>query len=414
MERLNLVYLTSILNRPVIDELDDNVGILKDIYVNGSQGYPKVIGYKVDKSGDIYNYEFKDIEFYEDTHGVVHVEVRGVRDIIPQRFGYQLNKDILAQNVRDSVGKIAFKAQDICLAQLEDGMKVLGVSQRVHKTKKSSFLGFLRPAGKPREDSLILWDDLEGIKGKESVSGVSHYKELAMLHPADLAEVMEEVENHYRTRVFEALDEEIAADALEEMKDTGVQAGILSTITETKAQEILEIIPNDEIAEILEAMDEEARERIMAKLITDDAREVKEIMGYPDEEAGSFMAKEFLTFLDSITVKDAREIVRDLSDEFDADEMYYIFVTDHDGILQGFISISDLVQQEDDCQLRDIMETHVEEINISDRAETAVDLAIKYELLQIPVVDDDFKLVGVINIHDIIDDFLAPLWKRKN
>ena len=60
------------------------------------------------------------------------------------------------------------------------------------------------------------------------------------------------------------------------------------------------------------------------------------------------------------------------------------------------------------------MNTHVEEVNAKDHAETAVDLAIKYELLQIPVVDDDNKLVGVINIHDLIDEFLEPLWKKKN
>ena len=105
MERLNLIYLSSILNRPIQDETDDTVGILKDIYINRGQGYPKAIGYKVDKAGDIYNYEFKDIEFYEDSHGKVSIEVRGVRDIIPQSFSFLISKDILDKEVLDINGK---------------------------------------------------------------------------------------------------------------------------------------------------------------------------------------------------------------------------------------------------------------------------------------------------------------------
>lgn len=423
MERLNLIYLSSILNRPIKDEMDDTVGILKDIYVNRGQGYPKAIGYKVDKSGDIYNYEFKDIEFYEDSRGSVTIEVRGVRDIMPQSFSFLISKDILDKEVVDANGKRSFKVFDVRLAQLDDGLRLLAIDKSRNGWARRRGLGTVmkgwnKISGHKTSDSLILWDDVDTLKESSQVKDKIRlnvpYQELSTLHPADLADVLEEVESHYRNLVFDTLDDELAADTLEEIEAPGVQAEILSAMSETKAQEILEMIPNDEIAEILEEMDDETKAKILSNLVYDDATQVQEILSYPDEEAGSIMAKEFLSFVDAITVKDAREIIRELSDEYDSDEMYYIFVTDQNGELTGFISMSDLIQNPDEAMLRDFMNTRVEEVNATDHAETAVDLAIKYELLQIPVVDDENKLVGVINIHDVIDEFLAPLWKRKN
>lgn len=423
MERLNLIYFSSILNRPIKDEMDDTVGILKDIYINQGQGYPKAIGYKIDKSGDIYNYEFRDIEFYEDSRGAVSIEVRGAKDIMPQSFSFLIVKDILDKEVIDVNGKRSFKVNDVRMAQLDDGLRLLAIDKSRNGWARRRGIGGLmntwnRLSGQKTSDSLILWDDIQSLKESKTVKDALKlavpYQELSTLHPADLADVLEEVESHYRNLVFETLDEELAADTLEEIEAPGVQAEILAAMSETKAQEILEMIPNDEIAEILEEMDDEAKAKLLSNLVYDDATEVQEILSYPDEEAGSLMAKEFLSFLDDLSVKEARDIIRELSDEYDSDEMYYIFVTDHSGELQGFISMSDLIQNPDEALLRDIMNTRVEEVNATDHAETAVDLAIKYELLQIPVVDDDNKLVGVINIHDVIDEYLAPLWKRKN
>lgn len=422
MERLNLIYFSSILNKVIRDETSDPVGILKDIYIHRGDGYPKAIGYKVDKSGDIYNYEFKDIEFYEDSKGRISIEVRGVRDIIPQSFSFLISKDILDKEVIDVNGRRSFKVYDVRLAQLDDGIRLLAVDKsRNGWARRKGMEGVMRSwnrlSGKRTSDSLILWDDVDSLKETGETSALKldvPYQQLSTLHPADLADVLEEVESHYRNLVFDTLDDELAADTLEEIEAPGVQAEILSAMSDTKAQEILEMIPNDEIAEILEEMDEESKAKILSSLVYDDANDVKEIMSYANEEAGSIMAKEFLSFQETIQIKDAREIIRDLSDEYDSDEMYYIFVTDLSGELKGFISISDIIQNPDDTLLRDIMNTRVEEVNAKDHAETAVDLAIKYELLQIPVVDDDNKLVGVINIHDVIDEFLAPLWKKKN
>lgn len=417
MERLNVLFLSSIMNREIRDENDDVVGILKDIYVNRGSGYPKVIGYMVDKGGDIYNYEFREIEFYEDNNEKVFIEVKGVRDIIPQSFSFRIVKDLLDRNVFDSTGEASFRVYDIRLAQFDDGLHLIAVSKSRNGLARRKGLAFNiidRLSRKRSQDKLILWDDVRSLhedKGKELKIDVP-YKELSTLHPADLADILEGVESSYRSKVIESLDDELAADTIEEMEEPEIKAEIISGLSELKVQELLDIIPNDEIAGIIDELDEETKEKIMSSLEVEDADEVKELLSYEDEDAGSIMAKDFLSFIDRMTVKEAKEIIKDLDDEYDPEDIYYIFVTDPQGILKGFVSLSDLLQNENEASLESIMNTRIEDIHVNEHAATAVDLAIKYNLLMIPVTDDDNKLLGVINIHDILDEFLAPLWKK--
>lgn len=421
MERLNVLYYSSIFNREIKDELDDTIGVLKDIYINKGLGYPKAIGYVVEKNNDLFNYEFKSIEFYEDNEGKVFIEVKGVRDIIPNTYSFKISKDIIGKEVIDSGGKASFTVYDVKLGLLDDGLRILAVDKSrnawARTSKFSKLINFWDSMTKQKTpESLIMWDDVESLHGSKEYGNHLKinvpYKELSTLHPADIADVLEEVESSYRSKVFEVLDDELGADILEEIEEPGIQAQILSSISEEKAQEILDNIPNDEIAEILEEMDDVTREKILSNLEFEDVTEVNELLSYEDEVAGSIMAKDFLSFTDNISVEDAIDIIRDLGDEYDAEDMYYVFVTDRSGELKGFISMSDLIQNKGDSILSEIMNPHIEDINVNDHSATAVDLAIKYELLQIPVVDDDRKLLGVINIHDIVDEFLAPLWKK--
>lgn len=421
MERLNVLYYSSIFNREIKDELDDTIGVLKDIYVNKGLGYPKAIGYVVEKNNESFNYEFKSIEFYEDNDGKVFIEVKGVRDIIPNTYSFKISKDIIGKEVIDSAGKASFTVYDVKLGLLDDGLRILAVDKSrnawARTSKFSKLINFWDSMTRQKSpESLIMWDDVESLHGSKEYGNHLKinvpYKELSTLHPADIADVLEEVESGYRSKVFEVLDDELGADILEEIEEPGIQAQILSSISEEKAQEILDNIPNDEIAEILEEMDDVTREKILSNLEFEDVTEVNELLSYEDEVAGSIMAKDFLSFTDNISVGDAIDIIRDLGDEYDAEDMYYVFVTDISGELKGFISMSDLIQNKGDSILNEVMNPHIEDINVNDHSSTAVDLAIKYELLQIPVVDDDRKLLGVINIHDIVDEFLAPLWKK--
>lgn len=422
MERLNVVNFSSILNKQIIDEDNVVIGTLKDIYFTDKDGnYPKAIGYKVNKNGDTYNYEFKEINFYEDNRGNVSIEIRDARVIMANSYSFKVATDIIDKEVKDINGEKSFKIYDVRLALFDDVLRIIaldkskaGLARRNGLSRMYKF--FNKNANKKAQAPLILWDDISSIELKKNGNLAVNvpYHDLSTLHPADLAEILEEVDTKYSKKVFESLDEEYAADILEEFEEAEVQAEIISSMNVDKAQEVLELMANEEIAEILEELDEEKKDEIMSNLEQDDADDVNELMSYEDEEIGSIMSKDYLSFPHDITVKEVIDTIREMEDDFDFDEMYYVFVTDLNGTLEGYVPFGELVRHKNEEVLQDIMDTHLEDVEANEHAETAVDLAIKYELLQIPVVDEDDVLIGVVNIHDVIDEFLAPLWKKKN
>ncbi|PWX61584.1 hypothetical protein CYK85_12270, partial [Clostridium perfringens] len=236
------------------------------------------------------------------------------------------------------------------------------------------------------------------------------YKKLQKLHPADLADILEELDAINRKKVFDSLDEDLAADTLEEIEPE-VQSSIIKGLSHSKTAELFENIPNDEIADIIDELDEEEREKVLIALENEDAEEVKELMGYSDESVGSIMNKDFISFNLDLTVKETIELLREL----DADEevMYYVYITDEEDRLNGVVTLRDLIMNEENKRLKEIMHTSSISVNIDSTIEDAIEKSTKYDLISIPVVDYEEKLVGMVLIHDIVDELIPNNLKRK-
>ncbi|MDU1686550.1 MAG: CBS domain-containing protein, partial [Clostridium perfringens] len=143
----------------------------------------------------------------------------------------------------------------------------------------------------------------------------------------------------------------------------------------------------------------------------EDAEEVKELMGYSDESVGSIMNKDFISFNLDLTVKETIELLREL----DADEevMYYVYITDEEDRLNGVVTLRDLIMNEENKRLKEIMHTSSISVNIDSTIEDAIEKSTKYDLISIPVVDYEEKLVGMVLIHDIVDELIPNNLKRK-
>lgn len=171
-------------------------------------------------------------------------------------------------------------------------------------------------------------------------------------------------------------------------------------------------MPTDEIADLLDDLDEEEREKILVNLEKEDADEVKELLQYEDETIGSIMSKEFISVNLNITVGDTIEILKEMKP--DEEVMYYIYITDEEEHLQGVVPIRDLIICDTDKKIKEIMDETVSHVSHDDEINEVVEIIAKYSLNSVPVVDEEDKLVGIVIIHDLIDEFLYPLWKKKN
>lgn len=415
MEKICEFYLSKVLNQNVYDELEDNIGKLYDIYVTTDKGYPRVIGYKIKKGREIFNYEFRNIEILKEGKALT-LRVRGVKDIIPRKFSYLLSKNLLNKQIVDVNGKKVVKVNDLIMNKIGGEIRVVSVESGIiaasRKYKLDGIIkNFYNILGKNPRESTITWESVQSLEMVEdSLKLTEPYGKLTKLHPADLADILEGLDTEARNKVFESLDKDLAADTLEVLQPE-IQVDILSTINNMRAQEILEKMPKDEIADILDEMREIDAEKILLNFNKDDEEEIRNLMNYEDEVVGSIMNKDFISFNVNITALETIEILRELKPEDEV--MHYIYIMDEDKKLKGFISLRNLVLSNPQQKLQEIMDDKVIKIKDCQEIEDAVELALKYDLISLPVVDQDEKLCGIVIMNDIIEELLSPRWKRK-
>lgn len=415
MEKLFSFFLSKFLYRKVYDEFGDSIGKLHDIYVTTEEGYPRVIGYKIKKDGEMLNYEFKNIGFFEND-GKILIKCSGAREIMLRKYSYLLSKHLLDKQIVDINGKKLVRVNDLRLAEIageirviavDTGVVALGRRLGIENTMKKLYKTFK----KSQEDSLIMWDNVESLEMVNDNLKLSiPYMKLSKLHPADLADILEDMDINYRNRVFESLDENLAADTLEEI-DPEIQADILASLSQSKRMEVLDNMPNDEIADILDDVDEETAERILLNMEKEDAEEVRSLLKYTEENVGSFMNKDFISFNINISAVETIELLREIQPEEEV--VHYIYIVDENEKLQGVISLRDLIMASSDKKLREIMNDDITSVKDSDDVEEAIEMAVKYDLLSLPVVDSEDRLCGIMIMNDIVEEILIPSWRRR-
>lgn len=416
MKRVTNFFLSSVLYKKVFDEYGDSIGKLWDIYVTTEDGYPRAIGYKIKKDGEIFNHEFRHIEFYEDEKGAV-IKVKDAKEIIPRSFSYLLSKHLLDKQIVDINGKKLVRVNDLRMGEIAGELRVLAVDTGVLALGRRAGVeglvkGFFRLMNKEVNDSLIMWESVESLEMVNDNLKLSvPFQKLSKLHPADLADILEEMDEDYRNKVFESLDDNLAADTLEEIEPE-IQRDLIESISESKVAEVLESMPNDEIADILEEVDAETAEKLLMNMEKEDAEEVRVLMKYEDETVGSIMNKDFIAFNVNISAQETIELLRELKP--DDEVAYYIYIVGEEEKLQGVVSLRDLVVASPESKLKDIMDQTVIKIKDDGSIDESIELAVKYDLLSLPVVDSEEKLCGIVIMTDIIDEVFVPNWRRRS
>lgn len=415
MKKLVGFFLSKVLYKKIYDQFNEPIGKLQDIYVVTDNGMPRAIGYKIKKDGEIINCEFKHIAFYEDDDKIIIIG-EGVREIMLQEYSYLLSKHLLDRQIVDINGKKLVRVNDLRMAEIAGEYRVVAVDTGVlalgrRLGMEAAVKKWYKLFDKRPSDSLIVWDNVESLEMVNNNLKLSvPYKKLSKLHPADLADILEDMDINYRKRVFESLDQNLAADILEEI-EPDIQADILENLSQSKRDEVLDSMPNDEIADILDEVDKETAEKILLNMEKEDADEVRTLMEYEEETVGSIMNKDFISFNINITVQETMELLRETNPE---DEVsHYIYIIDEQERLQGVVSLKSLIMSKPEDKLKEIMINDLVKINDKENIDEAIELCVKYDLLSLPVVDEYEKLCGVVIMSDIVGEILVPAWRKR-
>jgi CBS domain-containing protein len=227
---------------------------------------------------------------------------------------------------------------------------------------------------------------------------------LATLHPADLAEIMEDLGRDQRTVLFERLDVETAADALEETSSE-LAAQVLEEVTPEKAADILEEMAPDEAADVLSDLPGETRQEVLAAMERPEAREVEALLAYPHDSAGGLMTPDRIQLLPEQTVADAVVELRRRAEDLPL--VYELFVVDGAGRLLGYLTLRDLLLHDAGTPVKDVMRDLPATVLVHEQLRDVAAAAAKYNLITVPVTDAQGTLHGMVTVDDILSEVLG-------
>jgi Mg2+ transporter MgtE len=284
-----------------------------------------------------------------------------------------------------------------------------------------SLQGFLRRLmpkgfyGSDRPVEVIDWADVGYLATDTTTVTVqlkSSKDKLSRLHPVEIAQLAETLSPIHRTGIVESLDNEVAADTLEEMS-TEAQARILEDMDQERAADILEEMSPDDAVDVLGELSDEKAEELFNLMEEDEKADVAELMPYEHDTAGGLMTTEFIVFPKHLTVGQAIARLREMAET--PNMIYYLYIVEEENSwkLAGLISLRSLILADPTRTLADVMRHEFRFAHPSDSAEEVAQTISEYNLLALPVVDDDGDIAGIVTVDDAMEILLPKNLQRR-
>jgi Mg/Co/Ni transporter MgtE len=321
-----------------------------------------------------------------------------------------LKESILDKQIVDITGRKLVRVNDIRMVVIPTGAYVVAVDVGTEGLLRR--IGIDRPIRNLLQlfkgkipSKFILWDDVETVDlNTLSIQLSKTRSKLDTLHPSDLADIIEELGRNSKTSLFSSLDEETAADVLEEL-EVKEQVHIIESLPVAKAADVLEKMPANEAADLMDYLEDDKAEQILHEMEPEASEEVRDLLEYPDSTVGSLMTTDVLTFKGEQTIAEVLDYIK--TEQPEMESLYTLFVTDDQNILEGTITMRDLLIADPQVKLNEVMNDHIEQVNDYDRLDSLSEIVSKYNLLAVPVTNDNNELEGMVVVDDIIDDLLG-------
>ena len=244
-------------------------------------------------------------------------------------------------------------------------------------------------------------NQLKTMKELMDVRDFRRLKEcLVQLQEADIAEFMEELAGEKTVMVFRMLPKELATDVFAFLP-AEKQQEIIDSITDAELQTVIEDLFVDDAVDMLEEFPANVVKRVLGNAKPDTRKQINLFLQYPENSAGSIMTAEYMGLKKNMTVKEAFAYIR--RNGVDKETIYTCYVMDHKRMLEGVVTVKELLMNPYEARLEDIMDSHVIKAVTTEDQEQVAEKFTKYDLLSLPVVDGENRLVGIVTVDDIVD-----------
>ncbi len=347
----------------------------------------------------------------------LNVGEKALEEYRPNEAWLAVQKDLLDQQIIDTNGRKVVRVNDLDMTEHRtNGSVELRVSQAdVGLTGAVGRLlqGVASPSvirgiqGK-LPSSTIRWefvnliepDPLRRIKLR-----VSHQK-LANIHPADLADILEDLSTEERQSIIDSLDDETAAETLAEL-DHKLRDQIVEKLDPEKAADIIEEMQPDQAADLLAALPPETSKELLAEMPHEEARDVRELLKFEENTAGGIMNTHFVSVGESASREEVIEWIR--SNDVDAEQLDAVFLVDMDAKFSGVVVVGRLLLAQSGQSLASIRSEPVVSIKPYENEKEVFELFDKYNLRILAVVDDRGSPIGAITVDDVVTRLVAKV-----
>ncbi len=411
-----MLYLSQLIGRPVRDTRDEPMGKVADLIVAVGERYPPVTGLVVATDRREIFLHWAAVATMDATGARLSTSTLDIAKFQQRPNEIRLKVDLMDKQIVDIDGRRVVRVNDLSLDSIEGSLRLVAVDVgAAGMLRRLGFEGPFRTLARnlrlPLQERFIDWEDVDPVESSiASVKLRVPHARLAELHPADLATIIDQLVPRDRAGVLASLDDEAVADAMEEM-EPHTQVEVLEDLEPERAADILEEMSPDDAADLVADLSDTSRGEILALMEKEEADEVQGLLGYPEDSAGGIMTTEFIAIPESLTASQTIDRLREL--EPDAETIYYVYVTDEEGRLVGVLSLRDLIVARPDAPIREVMYDEPVAVGLLAGQDEVARVVARYNLLAVPVVDDEGRLEGIVTVDDAIDTVLPTAWKRR-
>jgi CBS domain-containing protein/sporulation protein YlmC with PRC-barrel domain len=400
------IFLSELLNRPVLDRRGNEIGKIKDLNVIPGETFPVVEGLYLQSPKGLFYIPIYDASVLNKRYISLQSDISTYKPVQYREGETLVGKHIMDKQVVDVNGVKVVRVNDVHLGWVNNQFGLLAIDV--------GFGGLLRRVGfgRTKKGALISWQYLKPLEpGLDRLTLTVTRTALDQMHPFDIAEIVSQISIQERSTLLNALDKETAGDVISEL-DEETQVNIIKQMEPGKAADVLEAMNPDEAADVLGEMPEHQAKELLDLMEKEEAADVQELLEHDEDTAGGLMTTDYLSLSPEATTEDAIREIRLFAP--DIEMIYYIYVLDSEDRLEGVLSLKDLLIAASHTKLADIMTANPKKVPADADKKEVAELVSKYNLIAVPVVDEDNHLLGIITVDDIVDILLPnPLRRRR-
>lgn len=414
---INEIYLSSVIGRKVINSNGDQIGILRDLIMVPGEVFPEVSHIVIKSRKGLKTLPWSEVSLF--THVVIStdsVKPHQLVTYLPGEGDILVKRDLLDKQIVDVDGAKVVRVNDIKLGKLNLKLCIFSVD--------IGFRGLLRRLGYERfgerfaraikrdiPQSEISWEYVQPLEANSSKLALKIARDqMNEMHPADLADIIENIPIQNIRTVLNTIDAETTGDTIYEL-EADMRNVVINQLNDEQVTDILEEMEPDEAADVLSDLPEGKAQELLDMMDREDAEDIQELLEHEEDSAGGLMTPDYFRLSSQITIGQALEHLKGCAN--DVETIYYGYIVDIDDRLEGIISLKQLLMNPPETHITDIMEENIKFVHVDAEPEDILETLAKYDLIAVPVLDSDDRMAGIVTVDDVLAHYLPQIIKIK-